>query len=72
MNMKYTPVNSSSISHIGYNPDTETLHVRFQHGSREYAYPGVPAHEHEALLKAESVGRHFMQHIRPHYNGREL
>lgn len=69
--MHYTPVNSSSISHIAYNPDTETLHVRFQRG-REYAYPGVPAHEHEALMNAESIGRHFMQHIRPNYNGREV
>lgn len=57
------PVKSSSIAAIGYDAPANRLHVRFQSG-KTYVYQGVPVKEHQALLKADSIGAHFAQHIR--------
>lgn len=62
MNMK--PVSSSNISEVGYDPDTQTLRVKFKSGG-EYDYSGVSAEEHEALLSAPSIGKHFLSSIKP-------
>ena len=68
--MKIKPVQSSSINTIGYEPDTQTLHVEFASG-RAYHYKGVSPEEHDALLNAKSIGAHFSKFIRPVYTGRE-
>jgi hypothetical protein len=68
--MERTPVDSSSIASIGHDPDTDTLHVEFKSSGKIYVYPGVSADDHEALLKASSIGAHFGKHIRAHYSGR--
>jgi hypothetical protein len=68
--MQRTPVQSSSINAIGYDPKSRTLHVEFASG-RTYEYKGVEPHEHEALVSAKSIGSHFSKFIRPVYNGRE-
>ena len=66
--MEMEEVASGTISHVGYDPTTQTLAVRFKHGG-EYLYEGVSAEAHRALLGAESIGKHFMAHVRPHYIG---
>ena len=49
------PVESSAISHVGYDADTKTMVVRWHHGA-ETRYAGVPPHTHAALMRAKSVG----------------
>lgn len=66
--MNMTPVVSSNINAIGYDPDTNELRVEFSNG-RAYRYPGVPADAYQALMAAESVGSHFASIIRPNYQG---
>lgn len=68
--MKLKPVTSSSISAIGYDPESRTLHVEFQSG-RAYHYKGVSPEEHDALMNAKSIGAHFSKFIRPVYTGHE-
>lgn len=57
-----TPVKSSNIKAIGYDAKSHTLTVQFNSGT--YDYHGVPADVHSALMKAESVGSHFHEHVR--------
>lgn len=56
-------VNSTAIRLIGYESETETLRVLFNHGDA-YDYPAVPREVFDALRSAESVGRAFNQAIR--------
>jgi len=57
------PVKSGSISHVGHDPETGILSVKF-HSGQTYRYADVPADQAAKMLAAESVGRHFMENIR--------
>jgi hypothetical protein len=57
------PVDSSNVSGVGYDPDSQTLHVEFKGGSR-YEYAGVPPETHAELMKADSIGRHLHGRIK--------
>ena len=57
------PVDSSSLAAVGYDPETQVLHVRFVSG-RAYLYHDVPPSTHAALLDAESKGAYFNREIR--------
>lgn len=61
-------VKSSTISHVGYDRSTHELRIRFTRGG-EYLYKGVSEEEHQALMAAESIGKHFQAHIRPQHAG---
>jgi hypothetical protein len=54
-------VRSSNIEAIGWADGTLTVH--FKNGTA-YSYANVPADEHKKLMEAESVGKHFGEHIR--------
>ena len=55
-------VASSNIKAVGY-ADGE-LRIEFSNG-RTYAYTGTTAERHhQEILKAESAGRYFAQHVR--------
>ncbi|MCD9096152.1 KTSC domain-containing protein [Luteimonas fraxinea] len=65
-------VDSSQIHSIGHDPETNTLAIRFTKGYREnrgpgalYHYANVDAEAFAALRDAESIGKHFGQHIKP-------
>lgn len=59
-----TPVTSKQVKAIGFCPQ-RGLRVQFVHGGgHDYVYPGVTAEQHQALLKAESIGNHFNTHIK--------
>lgn len=60
-----TPVVSSSITHVGHDPATNTLSIRFKSGL--YHYANVTAEEHAKFLAAPSLGQHFRTHIRGQY-----
>ena len=60
---KFTNVNSSAISKVGYDKENERLTVVFNHGA-EYEYSHIPEQEYKNLVSAPSVGRYYNQHIR--------
>ena len=62
----FTPVKSSNIDALAHT--SEGLYVRFKN-SGVYLDKGVTAAEHEALVKAESIGAHFAGQIRRKYAG---
>jgi len=64
------PVESSMISHIGYDEEDRVLRVRFSKGA-EYDYADVPKTAHDALMKAPSIGSHFHKHVRNAYTARK-
>lgn len=58
--MKRIAVNSSSLRALCYDPDAQALEVEFHNGS-QYRYEQVPTEAVQALLEADSLGRHFNQ-----------
>ncbi len=58
-----TPVNSSQISHIGYNAAEQTMDVQFKSGGL-YRYHKVTPEKHAALMAADSIGKHLGQNIK--------
>jgi len=61
------PVDSSSLSSLGYDARKHLLEVEFRNGGI-YRYLEVPETEYEALRHADSVGRHLNQEIKPFYS----
>jgi hypothetical protein len=65
--VKRVAVSSRSLRELGYDPDTQVLEVLFHNGSL-YRYEQVPPEVVQALLEADSLGRHFNQVFKPqHY-----
>ena len=60
--MEMRQVQSSMIEAVGHDSSTNTLTVRFKNG-KEHTYPATPE-EFYAMLRAESIGKHFHQHFR--------
>ncbi|MCQ4305924.1 KTSC domain-containing protein [Stutzerimonas frequens] len=70
--MKRVVVNSSSLRALGYDPEQQVLEVEFSSGAL-YRYEAVPPEAVQALLEADSLGRHFNQVFKPqHYRYRRL
>jgi hypothetical protein len=59
-------VDSSNIEAIGYDPDTQDLHVWFL-SAGYYVYSGVPQETFDALLYAPSKGSFLNREIKPNY-----
>nr|WP_319566233.1 KTSC domain-containing protein [uncultured Rhodoferax sp.] len=58
------PVKSNQVKAVGYDASTQTLAVTFTRGAGAiYHYPNVTAEAHAAFIGAESIGKHFGQHI---------
>lgn len=62
--MTLQPVKSGAIRAIGYDSTARELHVEFASGHR-YVYEGVEPADHDALISAESIGKHFASSIKP-------
>ena len=56
------PVESSMISHVGYDEAARTLTLLFHSGKR-YEYGGVEREVYEALRAAPSAGSFFREEI---------
>ncbi len=69
--MTLTPVKSSAVSAVGYDPATKTMHVQFVSGGT-YEYTGVPADVHAAFVSAPSIGKHHFANIRGKFAGTKL
>ena len=61
-----TPVKSSNVKSVGWNPDDKTLSVEFSDGSI-YNYSDVEKDIHEGLVSAKSVGSFLHKHIKGKY-----
>ena len=60
---EFVSVASSNIDAIKHDSKTNTLHVRFK-GGGVYAYQGVDAEKHAALMNASSIGSYLHAHIK--------
>ena len=61
--MERTPVQSSSVSSVGYDRDSSTLEIEFLNGS-VYQYFGVPESIFNGLMNAPSKGTFFDQFVK--------
>jgi len=61
--MDRTPVSSSNLASVGYDPENMILEIAF-HGGSIYQYFNVPESKHEGLMKADSHGKYFDAHIK--------
>lgn len=66
--MQRTPVASSQISSIGYDSNKRVLEIEFRHKGAVYTYSGVSQEAADALLHADSVGKHFNRFIKDRYD----
>lgn len=66
--IELTPVQSSQLAAIGWDPDTSTLAIRFpDRGSKPgglYHYADFGQEDWAALCQAESKGSHFLRNIK--------
>ncbi|RRW31201.1 KTSC domain-containing protein [Stutzerimonas stutzeri] len=70
--MKRVALQSSSLRSLGYDPEQQILEVEFSSGAL-YRYEAVPPEVVQALLEADSLGRHFNQIFKPqHYRYRRI
>ena len=58
-----TPVRSSALRSVGYDPKQRVLEIEFIQGA-VYRYFDVSAEVYRGLMAAESHGRYFNQHVR--------
>jgi len=59
-------VDSSNIEAIGYDENTQELHVQFRQGS-SYVYRDVPRHLFDELMNAPSKGSFLNREIKGVY-----
>lgn len=64
--MRRRPVESSTLTSVGYSNATLTLELQFTSG-KVYQYFAVPSAVHEQLMKAESKGSFFNASIKDVY-----
>ena len=64
--MNRTPVSSSNVSSIGYDPSTLTLEVEFTNGSI-YQYFDVQEMVYQEFMRASSKGKFLHANIKNHY-----
>jgi hypothetical protein len=65
------PIKSSMASHAHYDPQAQTLHVRFKNGDT-WRYQDVPVDKAETLLGAASFGSSFNKLIAGRHGGTKL
>ena len=65
-----TPVRSSVIRSVAYDPATATLEVEFVSGA-VYQYDGVRPDLHDQILRAASKGAFFNRFIKGSFQGRK-
>ena len=69
--MEMTPVTSSLLKAVAYDPEKEELHVELRKGGK-YIYREVTLPVYKALLQADSPGHYFLTHIRGQYGFKKV
>ena len=67
----HKPVESSTISTVGYDEANKEMHVTF-HNTGTYVYSNVPPEAHRALMESDSPGTHHHHNIRGLHPHRKL
>ncbi len=62
---------STSIEHIDYHSDKDTLEIKFTSGLT-YHYTNCPIEHYHELKKADSAGSYFAKYVRNHYDGHKV
>jgi hypothetical protein len=62
---EWVKVKSSTIQAVSYNKEAKAMHVMFL-GGGVYELTPVPAHRHNAFMKAESKGKYYAEHFKSH------
>ena len=65
-------VESSAISSIFYDPESQMLDIEFKSSGEIYRYFDVPNDEYQGLLMATSKGAYLNSEIKPKYRTRKL
>ncbi|WP_227355538.1 KTSC domain-containing protein [Haladaptatus salinisoli] len=66
-----TPVTSSNLASVGYDPSEEALEIEF-HSGGVYRYRNVPQSVYQELLSAGSHGSYFHENVRDEYDYRRI
>ena len=69
--MQRTPVSSSNIASIGYDPASEVLEIEFVNGA-VYQYFEVPGVIYDALMSAPSHGVFLNANVKNHFRFERL
>ena len=64
--MTWLPVESKMFMSVAHDAEKQILYLRFTSGD-VYRYFEFPTADYQAFLSAESRGRFFLAHIRPHF-----
>jgi hypothetical protein len=64
--MERISVNSSNVSSVGYDADSQILEIEFNNGGI-YQYSGVPESVYEGMMGADSKGKYFHANIKNAY-----
>jgi hypothetical protein len=64
--MERISVNSSNVSSVGYDADSQILEIEFNNGG-VYQYSGVPESVYEGMMGADSKGKYFHANIKNAY-----
>lgn len=65
-NVDMVRVESEAIEAVGYDRRSRRMKIRFT-GGKTYDYCAVPEHLYLGLMRADSHGAYFNQHIRDKY-----
>ncbi len=60
-------VESTTFSHVGYDPASQELTMVFREGGETYVYKGISADVYQGLVSAESVGAYYHANIRDQF-----
>lgn len=71
VNYDLHPVQSSMIRAVGYTTPQQRMHVRFNTGN-VYGFSGVPVDVYSGLIKSDSKGKYFNQHIRDKFEHEKM
>lgn len=63
------PVQSSNLAAVGYDPESEVLHVKFAHGAL-WEYTQITPLMHASLVNAPSVGGYYKQFVKGRFPAR--
>lgn len=67
LSIPLAPVASSALSHVGYDPSTLTLAVKFKGSNTEHHYGEFSPKKWEDMRAAESIGTFHATHVRSHH-----
>ncbi|MBI5232682.1 MAG: KTSC domain-containing protein [Coriobacteriales bacterium] len=69
--MEMIPVVSSNVGEVGYDVDSQALHVRYLN-NRTYVYADVPEAVFQELLSAPSKGSFLNRVVKGNYSYSEI